>query len=568
MKTKISLFAIITLFLLSCKGQNNLIEIYEKPNIQNSAQTDVFFAIENEKAGWMNVLGEWVIPPVYDIDFTGTWHEGTVVVKKNGKYGVINYKNEVILPFEYDEAPSNTEKGLIVVSSDDGRYGKSAYFSKKGNQLSDFMNPLFEFNNGFAVITSNRKKLGSYPRIDLPDSENRTTEIWTSDFVLINTNFDTILSIQNSPFLIDLGSLNQNLRSFIIYPYMAQHADRGLSYGIYGYLNEEGEIKIEPKFKTLFAFEREDLNFVHTRDFPFISNRSLVIDDLNKYSFIDNSGKKVIEKKIGNRTIMSTSHFNDFGLAVIRSGTNQANNSMTVHIIDATGQTLFESDESIAYLGFPGNIASAPENLFLTITDRKNQELKLYSPSFDELGTFPLKDEDFKYFYRYNDIQSSGKTNKFYLLQERNTSIRNSPLNQKRVISESGNPLTNWVSLESFLSYKYGVYSISDSINEQTTFYDFSRKELFTCSACTYQSNSKLDNYGVYKVYQKDGTEKIISFKGTVLSDLFTSMNENIVSLEQQIEEFNKSEDKPFKIDKSLLIDLFNKSEMSNQIRK
>ncbi len=537
-----------------------MIEVYEKPVFENNAETDIFFATKNGKAGWMNVIGDWVIPAEYDTTFVGTWRRAAVVLKKNGKYGVINYMNEVIIPFEYNEAPWINENGLITVTANEGRY-KQAYFSKKGEQLTEFMNPLFEFFNGFAVITSNRKILGRYTRYR---SEKGISQIWATDFVIINSNFDTLLSIQNTPFIVDLGTLNHNLRSFIIYPYLSRHADLGLSYGMFGYLNEKGEIVIEPKFRTLHASREKE--FMHTRTFPFNSNRSLVIGDSNKYSFIDPTGKKVFEKNSNDQMITSISHFNDYGLAVMRSKNDKAKYSTIVSLIDTSGHVIYESDESKAYLGIPGNIHSSPGNRFLAITSIKNQELIFYTPTFDKLGTYPLKDADFNYIYHFREIYSLEKDEPLSLIQERGNKSITSP--EKRVVSITGKPLTSWVNLKSLLSYKYGVYSVSDSINNKMTFYSFSHKKIFTCSSCLYAAKHKLDIFGVYKVYQKENGVKIINFKGNVLSDLFTSMNENIVSLAQQIEEYNKSEVKTFELDKSVFIDLFNKSEISNGISK
>lgn len=568
MKTKTILFASLTSLILSCNtSHNSTFEVFEMPSISQNSSTDVFCAIKNNKAGWMNVYGDWVIQPELDTNFVREWSEGTLVCKKGEKYGVINYKNEIIIPFEYDEPPNNCDQGLIAIYINDGNYGKSAYFNKKGKQVCEFMNPLPEFRNGYSVLTSNRKLLGSYPRLDLQDSDNNQTEIYTSDFAIVDINFDTLLTIKDSPFLIELGSLHNGLRSFVLYPNMSLHADGGISYGMYGYLNQYGEIEIKPKFSSIYALTENEQGFTREPNFPFSSNHSLVFGDNGQFYFINTEGKKKVDINFPKRKIISVSSYNDYGLACIRTGEGTPKSTMA-HVIDTTGKIVFESNETEAYFGMSGTIISGFNNTFIPVTDLKNQELKLYSPSFNLLGTFLLKDLDFRYRYYYNEVQFDEKENRYYLIQERIIDDRYSPLNQKRVLSESGKPLTDWISRNSALSYKFSVFSISDTISKTITFNSFSKKYLFSCSFCTLDSDERLEYYGVFKLYLSDKSTKIINHQGKVLSDSFTSMTSKIISLKEQIENYEKNEKLKIKLDETTLFEIFNNSEMHTRIVK
>lgn len=66
-----------------------------------------------EKQGFINTIGENVIPCLYDD--VKSFSEGLAAVCRDGKYGFINTKGDVIIPFQYDHAESFSE-GTAVVS--------------------------------------------------------------------------------------------------------------------------------------------------------------------------------------------------------------------------------------------------------------------------------------------------------------------------------------------------------------------------------------------------------------------------------------------------------------------
>lgn len=84
----------------------------------------------NNKYGFANkATGQIVIPPIYEIDYSGwSFNEGLIPVKKDGKYGYINEHNQIVIPFNYDDAFEFSE-GFAVVQ----RYGKYGYVDRFGH---------------------------------------------------------------------------------------------------------------------------------------------------------------------------------------------------------------------------------------------------------------------------------------------------------------------------------------------------------------------------------------------------------------------------------------------------
>ena len=84
----------------------------------------------NNKYGFADkATGQIVIPPIYEIDYSGwSFNEGLIPVKKDGKYGYINEHNQIVISFNYDDAFEFSE-GFAVVQ----RYGKYGYVDRFGH---------------------------------------------------------------------------------------------------------------------------------------------------------------------------------------------------------------------------------------------------------------------------------------------------------------------------------------------------------------------------------------------------------------------------------------------------
>ncbi|MFZ6053049.1 WG repeat-containing protein [Halocola ammonii] len=510
-----------------------------KPNLPET-KYQVFRASIDGKSGWMNVDGEWIVTPKYDNEFKREWSEGINICRKEGKYGAVNFRNEIVIPFEYDYPPANCSDGLILVKDS---LNQEAYFSKQGTKMTSFEKRQPEFRNGFAIVRSNRKVLARYPRMDLENS-NRTTDIYSGDFAVINTNFDTLLQFENVAFLLEFGTLNNNRRTFFLYPYMGLHADIGISYGQYGYLDGKGNIAIEPKFRASDVFIPVRGGFVRVPDCPFNYNLSLV-RELDDYYFIDTIGNTSFQLHTNREKIFDVSNFNNHGIAGYRTfgkSTNGINpNHSMIHLIDSTGKVMHEAFESDAPLSYvEGNISHYPHNNLISIYDKPNAVQRIYTPDFQPFASFPLNDSSETVNYHYRGLFDTQVDDQFILTQYR--SRENSagyPGNQQRLVDKNGDAKSSWFSYKNILSSLYGNFSFIDSTTMTTTLYDFGKNELFKCDSCFFYYGYKLRSNGIHKVQLSNGDWVFINYQGKVLSDVFDSLDEEVYNLTEQVKTFN-----------------------------
>lgn len=528
-----------------------------------NTKLQVFRATKDGRSGWMNVEGDWIVSPEYDPEFKRGWAEGVNICLKGGKYGAINYKNEIVIPFEYAYPPADCSDGLILVKDS---LDQEAYFSKKGIKMTDFKKRQPVFRNGFAIVRSNRKELAHYPRIDLENSK-QTTQIHSGDFVVINTKFDTILQFKNVPFLLDFGTLNNNRRTFFLYPYMGLHADIGLSYGQYGYLDGNGDIVIEPKFRASDVFIPIMGGFVRDPDCPFNSNLSMV-RELEKYYYIDTLGNNVFELQTNRERIYDVSYPNNCGLVGYRTFGEKPNTSM-IHVANKTGTILHEAFESDAPMSIGGAIGNSPGNDFIPILDKKNGFLRIYTSCFEEISSLELKDTILGASYRYEGFNNLSVSKGFTIIQTRSTPPKSyNHVNYKRLIDGNGQAKSSWFPLKSILSNTYGNFSFLDTINMTNSLYDSGKKELFKCDSCYFDYYNKMRFDGVYKVVLSNGNQVYLNFKGEVLNEFFDSMEENIFDITDQATTYNNNVQVTINAQEQEFEKLFKESIMHKRIIK
>ncbi|PKR82160.1 hypothetical protein CW751_02145 [Brumimicrobium salinarum] len=524
----------------------------------------VFRASKEDKSGWMNVEGKWIIAPEYDIDFKREWSEGINVCRKNGKYGAINYSHEIVIPFEYNFPPDDCSDGLILVSDS---LRREAYFSKSGVQMTDFKRRQPEFRHGFAVIKSNRERFAYYPRITLKNSKGRT-DIYKGDFFVVNNQFDTLLQFQNVPFFLGFGSLNNNRRTFFLYPFISLHADVGISYGQYGYLDKKGEIAIAPKFRALDVFTPVSQGVVRDADCPFNSNLSKVRLN-NDYFFIDTIGNKQFELKSSREKLHDVGNFNNYGIAGYRTFGKVSNSSM-IHLIDSTGTIVHEAYESDAPLSYGGGLIShQPDNYCIPIFDMKNNLFRIHTPDFVPFTTFPIMDSSKSIYYKYRDLFGKELNDEFVLTQfEIKKDVPGYASSHKCLIDKNGNAKSSRFPFKSLLSSTFGNFTLTDTTTRTSTFYDFNKNALFECDSCFFVYDFRLRHNGIYKVLFPNGSPKYINYKGKVLSDKFDSMNEKIYDISSQVRNYDQNTQQRLNVTEEEIIQLFEESIMNERIMK
>ncbi|MBD8083178.1 WG repeat-containing protein [Chryseobacterium caseinilyticum] len=91
-------------------------------------------ARKKQKWGFINIQGQFVIPPQYDkVDYFRP--SGLCAVQKSGKWGFINKKGKEIIPIIYPEVDQQMLDTNVIVKKN----GKWAVFDNQGKQLADFI---------------------------------------------------------------------------------------------------------------------------------------------------------------------------------------------------------------------------------------------------------------------------------------------------------------------------------------------------------------------------------------------------------------------------------------------
>lgn len=135
---------------------------YGAPDEANDFHEGLVMIMKNGKAGFLDKQGKVAIPFLYERakDFA----EGFAAVKKAGKWGFINKEGKNVIPCQYDKVASFRE-GLVAVVKN----GKSGYINTKGKEIVPFIydkpedwEPLYDFHEGLAVV----KKNGVYGYVD------------------------------------------------------------------------------------------------------------------------------------------------------------------------------------------------------------------------------------------------------------------------------------------------------------------------------------------------------------------------------------------------------------------
>lgn len=163
-----------------------------KPKYEGIYSTDdkELFAVEKDKKwGFINNLGNEIIPIIYDVVDYNTIEEDLIPAKKMDKWGFINRKNEIVIPFIYDEAypfydglayvkkenyygcidkhntikvQINLEKPYLPFYSDNltilEKEGKYGFVNKKGKVVIPVIyEKVYPFANGMAYVELNGK---------------------------------------------------------------------------------------------------------------------------------------------------------------------------------------------------------------------------------------------------------------------------------------------------------------------------------------------------------------------------------------------------------------------------
>ena len=263
----------------------------------------VFF--EGDKYGVMSINGDIIADPIYDRDsyrdevgyLKGLiYQEGLAVIVENGKCGYMDEKGNIVIEPQFDRA-DRFSSGLARVKIGE-KYG---YIDPSGN----------------IVIEAEYKYAGSF--------SNGLAQIEDSDgeWGIINTAGELVQGDGVSP--VSPISYTFDFHDGLALVEVDQH---------YGYINEAGEMAIEPIF---------------TEAYPFIDGIARVqvyLEDWGSvYGYINTEGEYVIEPQFRN-----AQDFSD-GLAYVSY--SSLDDSLDKAYIDTSGNPVIEFDSDSVIDAFP-----------------------------------------------------------------------------------------------------------------------------------------------------------------------------------------------------------------------
>ncbi|GLX67992.1 WG repeat-containing protein [Paenibacillus glycanilyticus] len=236
--------------------------------------------IGGTKYGYINGIGTMVIPPRYDYaqDFQTN---GLAIVSNGDGNGLINTMGNYfvrpiynfISPFSEGRAVVIDEKGKYRLMNDSG----DLVTSKGYSYMADILDGRAMVNNQqadgktvYGYIDRSGKEVIPLRYEDASDFANRhaTVKIKDNEFALIRHDGSKEAEY-HFPFV---GVLGDGLLPF--------QQDAG---GKYGYINEKGTVKIEPKYSTAFPFQNGRAIVNNAADFG------------SEYGLIDTKGNVVIQ---------------------------------------------------------------------------------------------------------------------------------------------------------------------------------------------------------------------------------------------------------------------------------
>jgi hypothetical protein len=276
------------------------------------------------KYGFINKSGKFVIEPAFDT--ANVFKEGLADVELNEKWGFINEKGEVVIEPQFDVILRGFDANdLAQVAIDD----KLGVIDKKGEWIVEAKYKwLTDFNaNGWALGDRGKKD-----ELDDPDGKYDTFGVGfldkngefavEKDFINL-ISFDqqigvaTVLLKNGEKAFINKKRERVKLKFDAIYDFKAGLAAFELN-GKRGFINEEGNVVIEPAFEYALDFDENGLAFAKIN---------------GKWGLIDKAGKFVVEAKFDDDRFVDYVFSND--LAAMKSGDKWG-------YIDASGEFAIE----------------------------------------------------------------------------------------------------------------------------------------------------------------------------------------------------------------------------------
>ncbi len=236
----------------------------------------------NDKWGYLNHQGEWIIPP--KLDDARTFADGIARFCENGLWGYINLQGEIIAPAQYVNAAA-FRKGFARVM--DKGWG---FINDRGEKIiaTKFLNAT-DFCEGLASVevkSMEWKIINTQGDFTSPKCFTRIDTF--SQNGLAAATLSSVKEIKNNQ--IKIGFINSS-GEWVIEPKFADakafddslYASVSLDKRDYGLIDQQGNWFVEPKHEQIYSFNECGLAFFEDRGYNI------------KHGFIDAQGMILIE---------------------------------------------------------------------------------------------------------------------------------------------------------------------------------------------------------------------------------------------------------------------------------
>jgi hypothetical protein len=519
---KISLLTVIASITLSCNSQSSSAEKFQYNPAELKKPDDFFrnkaaIAMKDGKWGWINPFGEWVVKPEYE-EASEQWALGLTVMKKDGKFGVVNTKNEVVYPFEFDKiyldnGTGNPHNGPYITFI---KGEEKTYRDFDGNVI-DEPSQFWLRNNSF-LFTSK-----------IPHSY--ATEI---DFEVVNEKGETQLDFKKVPFSCWIGEFREGYAPFFIGKFNDRAASGIDGYTYYGFVNEAGEMVIEPQYIANEITMRGDEKDFTNPNFYF-KNGEVLVHDGEKFYAINTKGEILREYS---KDYYQIEPANSTGIR--KAG---------IYSLNANGEVIHATGEGDWDLNYQFN-----DNGFGVQKNAKEKRYRVVNEKLKEIYSLPFWDEEYYYeitpdWYQQDKYFTVSRVSIADMKAAGVESIYDSPKHLyefKKVTYDLAETdwmpyMENWVPI-------LGVTAHHDEETDMTTVIDLNNKEVFTAKGrlATYlggdQNNYR--NQWLFKFW-RDRSEVHIGITGCDFTNELERYDHRFMDIDHRLFQEDRTDENP-----------------------
>jgi hypothetical protein len=383
------------------EGKRNIIGYFSKEIYPASIRT-----IDGIQWGYINSEGKFIIKPDFQsaMDFQ---NNGLAIISKNDM-GVIDSNGKFIIEPKYDYIEKFSE-GIAIATNKEGYYA----FSETGKQIFEYKYYIGNFQENratFVEVNTNGQWIYGYV--------NRLGKVVISSKYEVANNFkDSKAVVKVLKGNYEIIDPNGNTLKIFTYPLVGDISDGLLLFkekldGKFGYINENGEVIIEPKFGSVENF----------KDNVAIVNASA--DFENKYGLIDREGSYIIQPIYNDIKLLNE--------GMVAVGKSIDKNNPTKGSIYALANTKGRVLTDFVYYGvsnYENNLASAYDNTNTFFIDKLGKKVSNL-PIVKGSGTLNLEknlikanvDNRVSYLNKSGEVvwqqNSDVKLNEFFKVQE------------------------------------------------------------------------------------------------------------------------------------------------------